>query len=256
MWIQSALSCLLLVVLRAELDCKGIEIALQSGIVAMPMDVCRRVPETTTTAGYSTANHCYDGKPVAAMYHNSNCTGTPEIYSLSDDDSDQPDEESDVDSDIDEGFTAYCDKPACNVVIYGVVTLTACDQEPTGITESGIIADYCTEFAEMGTQYTCSGDNVVLKTYTDENCTGEFTEVTYVDGAIECTEYTSGAHATKITCSVASFSAPITTTQYDTKPTNTMGNTQSSQSSSTNVVYHVYGMVWALFVYGMVYISL
>eukprot|EP01083_Nonionella_stella_P098202 276077_1 len=253
MWIQSALSCLLLVILRAELDCKGIEITdyiswLNSTRTrVIPMDVCIGWIETAndgTITGYSTSYHCYGGEPVVSEYYTSNCAGTPaKIHLLSDLYSDQE-------------ITAYCDKPACNVVIYGVVTLTACDQEPTGITESGIIADYCTEFAEMGTQYTCSGDNVVLKTYTDENCTGEFTEVTYVDGAIECTEYTSGAHATKITCSVASFSAPITTTQYDTKPTNTMGNTQSSQSSSTNVVYHVYGMVWALFVYGMVYISL
>eukprot|EP01083_Nonionella_stella_P098203 276078_1 len=238
MWIQSALSCLLLVVLRAELDCKGIEIALQSGIVAMPMDVCRRVPETTTTAGYSTAYHCYDGEPVAAMYHNSNCTGTPEIYSLSDDDSDQPDEESDVDSDIDEGFTAYCDKPACNFVIYGVFELTACDQEPTLRYEHAYIADYC---MASGIQYTCSGDNVVLKNYDSEDCTGNYTEVTYVDGAIECTEGWESAYATQATCGVASFTGPTT---------------QPSESSSTNVVYHVYGMVWALFVYGMVYVSL
>eukprot|EP01083_Nonionella_stella_P089905 251074_1 len=221
MWIQTALSSLLLVALHADLECKGIEFSgSYSTMPAQPMDVCTSITATANgdTTGTSMAYHCDGSDAVLATYDVPNCAGSPKATQQ-------------LSATYSSSFTAYCDKPTCDVVTWGLVTVADCEEAtvPTAVAETGYIADHC--YGTM--KYTCSGDNVILKTYGAIGCTGDSTDVSYDGtGDLNC-DATGGivSSSMTITCGAASFTG-----------------------SAANALYPVYGMMWGLVV--CVYLSL
>eukprot|EP01083_Nonionella_stella_P020878 57915_1 len=137
------------------------------------------------------AYHCDGSDAVLANYDVPNCAVSPKATQQ-------------LSATYSSSFTAYCDNPTCDVVTWGLVTVAYCEEAtvPTAVAETGSIADHC--YGNM--KYTCSGDNVILKTYGAIGCTGDSTDVSY-DGTGDLNCDTTGgivSSSMKITCGAAS----------------------------------------------------
>eukprot|EP01083_Nonionella_stella_P089811 250761_1 len=222
MWILITLSSLLLVVAHAVLDCKAIELlSPTNSLTVLPMDFCTTV--TSDGVDSSFWYHCDDsGNVVVSSYQTANCEGSATTAELSG-----------VYSDF--TVTAYCDKPACEVVISETMMKPSCDAEATTTTATSIIAGFCTGQSSTSVKYTCDGDNVVVTTYSEaSDCTGTSSVVSYAAGVIDCMSAGSMAMATKFTCSTASFTGPSAV--ITDAPTQTVTIVTDSPSVSAAIV--------------------
>eukprot|EP01083_Nonionella_stella_P282652 961806_1 len=208
MWIQTALSSLLLVLSRASVDCKAVEIETAGLSVLYPMDSCTT---TTTIANgesiYSGLVYWCDGSdPVVSAYNQANCGGSAlSTTKLSD-------------ANAGATITAYCDKSACEVITFGTVIKSTCAGQATMVSEVAWISDYCfSTYGSVSTKYTCSGDDVIISTYASSDCTGTSSDMSYANtGLEECSELQGIATATQVTCGMASFHTEATTETPET----------------------------------------